>query len=1481
MFDLKKERSKIRKILLRTLLLLVFFSSILAVLTRNKWVQTQLAQYIAAQFQDNIGIELEIKAVEIDFLRNFHIEGILVRDLHRDTLISIRVLDAQLQNWNLKKNEFKIGDFELFYPFVKMGKYDSDSLLNYEEILAKLPKDTANSRPLQIALDGIKINNGSYVFFDGEESFKNNVLGEFNPSYLRYDDIESQIELGHVNYDGTLDFEIESFSALDRTGYKIDEISGPLKIDGPNLSISKLKIKTGKTFLNGNFSIQKDPKIKGSYFESFVYKLDLVNSSIRLSDIGAYAPYLKNHSLELELNAEMEGPLADFKVNRFLAKTKNGSNLNLNYTMKGMPNLPQLIQTVEFKESFISKDDIQEMFQVETWNDNLSPFGDIYLNLNCEIPRGLYKQTGSVRSQSGTFDGFFEVDYAQMDSVMPFLCRGDFNGLKSTIWSDSVSAIDRISGSLNLQGNRFDSAITSSFELINASAYLNGNFINNIDLIGTTVNGDLDVQVAALNDKIRLNLDFDVSNYFKPNREVNLVGKISKFDLFGLGLDTVRNIVSGEIDLDLQGTAIDNYTGSLSVDYARFERDKTEFQLQHQIITRPDSTLLGFKGDWLDGSITGPLKLSNTALWLKQIANSIAPERFLEVKEKLNDSIYLELTVPQTAWIEEFVVPGLYLGPLRIQGHYFANQNTFDLSMGPFSLEYGRMYMEKVYFSMEKPRKNGLVKSQFRTNYILVENTLYDTFGVSMEVLNGGYQIATRLHDKSDRYLFSLKGNGAIHAKSSNLYFKETQLKILNQFWNLDREARISFLPEKWEVSNFFLADADHFLEIAGDISTSEKDTLHIDFGNFTPKVLAPFFPRNTFDSLRFRSNGSVALCAVRGDIQFFGNLGLNKVVYMNEPYGSANIAVKQTQAQGRVRVEADVRSGPLSNTTFAGDLLFEKGRVPQINILGNIPNGSHLDFLKPFLAGIINIENGTFGADLRISGDLDKPKTQGLLRTNQFKVGIDYLGTQYKVGGNFKITDEGLFTFRPQKFTDPTTGNFAWMQLAITHDNFKDFAIDLKLDSIKNMRVLATTESMNNQFYGNAWADGSAHIFGLFSEIDMDIDLTTREKTKLAIQYPEVGENRVGGSIVFMNKKIENLKSKTDKGKGLNEPDAIGQINLNITATPVAEVQFVIDKRLGDIIKGYGDGGIRLVYGRDEKLYLYGRYVIDKGEYAFSLPGVNLLKKITVNKGGSIRWEGDPYNAEVDLSGSFEKKISPSTLMVMSSSSGASYPTTTFVSILSMKGNLFSPSISFDLQAPDLSSITGATGSEINSVLQRIRANKDETMRQSISLLLFGNFLPPSLTGASAPTTSSFSSAGFAGNSISTLASSVVNDLFSKYGIPTRIQVNIDDVRNATGNSNTQLFVNSEWFLSERLRLDLNYDPTVAVLVNSVAVPLNFNLEYKTRDENWRLKAFSRSNNLILQQNSATTTNGVSGNTLGTGVLYRREFDTFKRTKK
>ena len=426
-------------------------------------------------------------------------------------------------------------------------------------------------------------------------------------------------------------------------------------------------------------------------------------------------------------------------------------------------------------------------------------------------------------------------------------------------------------------------------------------------------------------------------------------------------------------------------------------------------------------------------------------------------------------------------------------------------------------------------------------------------------------------------------------------------------------------------------------------------------------------------------------------------------------------------------------------------------------------------------------------------------------------------------------------------------------------------------------------------------WAAELTHPLHVFQEAGYEIGLVSTEGGQLEMDGYSNPTDPSGYSahdvisLGYMQKDWFNeMLSETKKLTEVNPEDyaAIFLVGgqgpmYTFRANPELEAEFLIDKQLGDLIRGRGTGDIRMLYDDKERFYLNGQYTIKSGEYIFSLPGINVLtQKITLDEGGKISWVGDPYNANLSLSGRIEKRISPAQLMLTSgASSGGSYPPTLIVSILNISGSLLRPQIGFDLQAPELANSTGSN-SDVNAVIQRIRQDKDEVMRQSVALLIFGNFLPPSFSSGNPTSGNVISGAGVAGNSVSNIASTVMNDLFAKYGIPTRIQVNIADVRSRSGTaSNAQVFVNSEWFLSDRLRLDLNYDPTVAMLVNSVAVPFNFNLEYMTRNENWRLKMFSRSSNIMLQQ-GGTTTNGVSGNTLGGGVVYRREFETFQRKK-
>lgn len=1475
---MKRRGSKLRKFILRSLLIVVFLSSVLAVLTRNKIVQTKVTQYLAQEFAKELGTKIEIGGVEVDFLRNFHLESICIYDKHSDTILYSKTLDFRIQEASISRKRMLISDLDFYKLLVKMGEYPGEDKLNYEFIEEYFTQDTTptSGKSWDVFLSNINLIESEFCYFYGKSPLKTNIPGEFNPDYIRFSGLNAEIEGGEISDLKGFEMKIDHLEAVERSGFPVNSLTGLLSIKGGILKIKPLTLETGATKIQGNFSMDwSKPGSINHHYEEVIYSVGVNKSSIRLSDVGYFIPWLKDHSLDINARLNIKGPLMHLKSRDCRITTAMGSRLNAEVDIFNVVNTDDMINEVLLTESVFKQADIQKILAVESFTPSLEPFGDALVNAFFHIPMTSVDFKGECQTAVGTYDGHFFIDHKRIDDSLAYDAHGFLKQFNPGTFSSDFESIKSVDAEIIAKGYNFDETAVSDFDFKLSQALINNRFVNNVNAKGKLFDGHLTAKLNAEDPVFKMNSVIEFDRLFSDRPEWVLNGRINKIDLKQLGFDTVNLNFGGNYAINIEGWSLDDLTGNVSLSDFRLQRGLDEFQLRFQSIQRPNNSILEFRGDWVDGTVKGPWKLSNTPLWLQHFAHNVAPERFKETTQPLLDSVQFDLYIPQTSWIEAFILPGLYLGPVGIRGNYFAPNNICDIKIGPMSIEYGRIYMERALISLNKPTANGLLKSKFSTNYVLVENTVYDTLGLAFEITNGGYTISSVLHDKLDRYGLKMGGNGSISEKTANFDFKKTVLKIYDQTWKLDDKASVDFNEDHWHLHDFYLADDRHYLELNGNVSDNTRDTLKIEFSNISQKVLKPFFAEGTFDSLSFKVNGNLKINSVLSDFHFLGNLDVNRLKYLGFDYGALGLSVEETRTPGQLKVLANFRNGPLEKTNFKGYVQLRDGRDAELDVLGVIPMQSKLNILQPLLTEIVTFKAGNIGGNVRITGTTRRPKLVGLITVNGARLGVDYLGTEYSMSGNFKLTDQGLFTMRPIKFYDDSKKNFGLLDLALTHENFTDFALDLKLDSLKNMKVLQTTEQMNDLFYGTAYADGKAHIYGLFSEIDMDISLKTRKRTKLAIQYPQVSSNYVSGSISFVSRES---KSKKSPKKQEIEDDALGKITLDMQATSEAEVQFVIDKKLGDIIKGFGDGNMRLIYDRDEKIYLFGRYNIESGEYAFSLPGINLLKKINVNKGGNITWQGDPFNAKVDLSGSFEKKISPSTLMISAGSSGSSYPATRFVSTLNMTGNLFGPNIGFDIQAPDLATTSGTAAAEVNSVIQRIRSDKDETMRQSIALLLFGNFLPPSFAAASAAPTSSFSSAGFAGNSVSTLASSVVNDLFSKYGIPTRIQVNLDDVRNASGSSNTQLFVNSEWFLSDRLRLDLNYDPTVAVLVNSVAVPINFNLEYKTRDENWRLKAFSRSNNLILQNNNNPTTNGVSGNTLGTGILYRREFDTFKR---
>ncbi len=1472
---LKKRGSKLRKILLRLLLILVFFSSVVAVLTRNKHVQTKIAQYVTAYLSKELKAKVSIKAVEIDFLRNFHFEDFLIEDRHGDTLFFASTFNFRIAHFSYRKQKMDIRGVEINKLIIHIGQYKAEKKMNFEFIGDYFSGDTGKvSKPWEFDIRNIRVRRAEYLQFDYNYGKIVNVPHEYNNNYLWVRNIDLDIPVYTIDSKNGSRFKIKSLKAQERSGLELVDLKADCEINDKHLLLDNMTLRTPNSVIGPKYEmVYKGLHPYDKPFDDVIYVLKMHDSKLCMHDFRMFAPWLTNRMLQFDVNAEVRGPLKSLRAQYFQASTPNGTRLNLKYGLIGLPDVESLVNEFEFDRTVLSMSDLQEVIPELELPETVVGLGLVNLNGHMDVPLGSLSWEGDIKTDMGHMNGLLDLDFSNDSFPMEYMLNVNIDSVNWQHFLPEASFLGKANMGLYVKGSGFDENAKVEYDISTSSYTLNKRKFIKASVDGMLDRGNISGFFNSEDPSALFTADFEGQNIFK-NQESRIEAKVQNLDFEKLGFDSVHTAFKGVVEVETRGNDINDILGSITFRNCVFNRESEEFVLPIQNIRRDNLEEVRFVGNWIDGDIKGRWKLAKTGLWFEHVMHEMMPARFELPKEISQDSIHFDLFLLQTVWLDALIAPGLRLGPVSFRGFYHGSNNQYSADIGPFSLEYGLFYGEKTKISIRKDLAVGLpTQITFTTEKARFDRTIYDKVYGYWACGNDRYILNTEIHEIENKYGLKLNGSGQIYAEAADFHFNTTQLRIYQNNWVLEKTATVQFLPNKTTVSNFYLSDNEHYLEVKGNISDSKQDTLEIDFSNITPTVLTPFFPKGALDSLNFRGNGDVKICSVLKNPKFLGDVGLNKLRYNGFLYGDMDVGLTETDRVGQLQMRSLFRTGPLKGMAINGGLQLTQSDAMEMDLYGEFPRKTSLKILDPFLKGILDFKEGTVRGNFHIFGTTEKPKAEGLLSVENGRVKVDYLATEYTFAGNIKVTEKGLFSVRPMKVFDDSRKNFAWMKMAFTYKDFSNFYLDVQFDSLKNFKVLNTTEKENALFYGTAWADGNCRIYGPIDKINMDINLKPRKNSVLSIQYLTANENKIYGSIIFRNH-LGKIQSKEAIKK---EESSLGKITMNIFATPDAEVQFIIDKKLGDIIKGRGNGQLRMVYDIDGKFYMFGSYMVEQGEYSFSLPGINLLKKISLDKGGSIVWDGDPFDATVDLMGRFEKKISPSTLMITSSSASNSYPATKIISILNLKGNLFSPQIGFDIQAPELAASSGTAATEVNSVIQRIRTDKDETMRQAVALLLFGNFIPPSFSSSGASAASNFSGTGFAGNSVSTIASSVVNDLFSKYGIPTRIQVNIDDVRNSAGASNTKLFVNSEWFLSDRLRLDLNYDPTVAVLVNSMAVPINFNLEYKTSDENWRLKAFSRSSNLLLNNG---LTNGVSGNTLGAGMLYRREFETFKRKK-
>ena len=262
----------------------------------------------------------------------------------------------------------------------------------------------------------------------------------------------------------------------------------------------------------------------------------------------------------------------------------------------------------------------------------------------------------------------------------------------------------------------------------------------------------------------------------------------------------------------------------------------------------------------------------------------------------------------------------------------------------------------------------------------------------------------------------------------------------------------------------------------------------------------------------------------------------------------------------------------------------------------------------------------------------------------------------------------------------------------------------------------------------------------------------------------------------------------------------------------------------------------------------MWGDFVVYEGVYNFKYAGL-VQKVFKVESGGSINWNGDPTDAQLDVSAIYALNANPAVLLE-NPSINRKIPVEVIINLM---GEIEQPDITFDIAFPNASSV-------VRSELEYRMDDRASKELQALFLVTQGAF---------------YSEFGLRQNAITgTLAeraSSIVNDIFA--GDDGKFQVGVNYVQgDRTPDQQTvdRFGLTLSTQISDRVIINGQVGVPIGGVTESIIVgdlEIDFLLN---EDGTLRAKVFNRENNIQFIGEEIGFTQGI-------GLSYSVDFDTFK----
>ena len=1437
---------------------------------------------------------ITIDRIQISPFNKLELFGAYIPDLNGDTLLYANKISAGISLSDLLVDrELVFTNIQLFGLDARITKETPSSETNLQFIIDAFKSDK-NTPKKKI---NFKINNA--IIRRGK--IKYDILsapirrGQFDPNHIDLRNLLSKLSIKALSED-SVNISIKRLGFDEQSGFSLNRLQFKFEANRQQARLSDFKIQLPHSRIEIKPIIATLPDTLSAehFYDQTRFSLQITKSLINPSDIAAFIPVLEKINTPILISMHLTGTPNNLYFHTFdfnfgkediiahsQISVKNITNpqkrdilcdpITLNASSSGLADISSKLPflTEEQCKTISRLGTIHFTGNISNQNQNLTACGtletdlgsvhsDISINQNNSLNTTRY--SGLIESKKFNLNGLF----TEGNPYGEIIFKVELDSKKAKYQAPTGKVVGGI-GYFEYKGYPYENIM------------LNGEFGDN------RYNGIIEINDP--NGKLRVN---GLSVLKDKDSEFDLVLQARDLNVSALKLmPKYKNSKLGfNVVAKFTGNNLDNAEGLLSIDSLSFTNNDDTFRLNKFNIEAHNQNTpqsIAVTSDYINGWIEGNYKFSTLQKSLQTLLSESLPSIFpfqenqpKKTEHKKNqqpNNFKFRFTVePNIHMAQVLELPVTFTDRAIIEGEMNSLRNTALITGTIPHLWYKKSHIEDAFISARKDstemalfiETNSYNKKQIRTTWSLRSKAYRDSLDLVLNWNNDTQSTFYGELNTSTHFSRTHEGNKLqiqTHINPSTLIFNDT-------IWQMS-PSDISYCEKQIEINDFEISHAPQYILIDGIASNREEDELKIQLNDVD---LDYIFGTLNIKNVTFGGNATGNLLATHL-LTGAPRLSTEQFDVKDEAiFGDLHLFSMWDNDNQGILMKGFIENKEDKQTYIDGYIFPTKDSLS----LSFDPDKLNIAFLRPFVSTVMSDISGIASGHIDFFGRFKALNVTGDAYVENLDFGIEYLNTRYNLSDSIHLSPtriwfDNVTIYDKLKHTAKGSG---WIE----HHNFKDVSYDIAITEAQDFLSYDMTERQSPIYYGTIYGTGSTMIKGSPGQTLIDVNMSTGDQSKFTFvlsgseaagdydfitftnsgkQNTKIGELQAD-SIVIKNNARMMENSKIQNSSALN-------LNLQIEATNQAQMNLIMDKSTGDMIKATGQGSILLEYNSmDGDIKLYGSYVLEKGSYNFSLQDI-ITRDFSIKEGSRVSFHGDPMATNLDISAIYS--LSANLLDLdenFANDKELSRTTVPVQTILNVSGDVRRPDLNFDIAFPTLTQ-------DVDRRVRSIISTNDMMNRQIIYLLALNRFYTPDFMNMGQSRNNELVSV--ASSTLSSQLGNILGQLSENWNISPNFRSEKGDF----SDMEVELALSSQ-LLNNRLIFNGNFGYRDNTVNNNTFIG-DFDLEYLlNKSGTIRLKAYNHYNDRNYYIKSALTTQGV-------GIMLRHDFnrwgDLFRKNPK